>query len=155
LDCIKKSQYPLWTRICISVLILYATVQPHTCPQFPFGLAQNKAEIKTLIVVSPTFISCPFISCPILPADSCRNLKFKPSIGGSSLIGHVIKTLMTESKNHCELKCYMEDDCISINFGPSLKEGKYLCELSDSDHEIHPEDLKPRTEFLYGPSQAS
>ena len=40
---------------------------------------------------------------------------------------------------------------MSINFGLSAN-GKYLCELSSSDHELHPQDLKHRPGFFYGPT---
>ena len=46
----------------------------------------------------------------------------------------------------------MESECISINFGLGAN-GKYLCELSSSDHELHPQDLKHRSGFIYGPTQ--
>ena len=40
---------------------------------------------------------------------------------------------------------------MSINFGLGAN-GKYLCELSSSDHELHPQDLKHRSGFIYGPT---
>ena len=58
------------------------------------------------------------------------------------------KSYVIESKDTCELKCYMDNDCMSTNVG-TLGRGKYLCELSDSDHELHPEDLKIRQGFTY------
>ncbi|KAL9956971.1 hypothetical protein ACROYT_G038542 [Oculina patagonica] len=79
---------------------------------------------------------------------NCRILEFKPLIDGHALFDHVIKTYLTVSQDVCELKCYREDDCVSINFGPG-DSGAYLCELSDSDHELHPEDLKQRNGFIY------
>ena len=89
----------------------------------------------------------------IPPTDDCRSLKFKPQIEDSSLNGHVIKYYASESKDDCELKCYMEDYCMSINFGLRSEEGKHVCELSDSDHELHPDALKHRTGFLYTPTE--
>ena len=58
------------------------------------------------------------------------------------------KSYEIESKDTCELKCYMDNDCMSTNVG-TLGRGKYLCELSDSDHELHPEDLKISQGFTY------
>ena len=43
---------------------------------------------------------------------------------------------------------------MSINFGLGAN-GKYLCELSSSDHELHPQDLKHRSGFIYGPTLVS
>ncbi|KAL9953680.1 hypothetical protein ACROYT_G041133 [Oculina patagonica] len=42
----------------------------------------------------------------------------------------------------------MESRCVSINIGPPIND-RVVCELSDSDHSFHPEDLKPRAGFTY------
>ena len=42
----------------------------------------------------------------------------------------------------------MDPVCVSVNIGPPTDE-KFICELSDSDHTKHPEDLKKREGFLY------
>ena len=42
----------------------------------------------------------------------------------------------------------MERKCVSINIGPSIAD-KVICELSDSDHLQHPEDLKTRPGWTY------
>nr|XP_058947139.1 uncharacterized PE-PGRS family protein PE_PGRS46-like [Pocillopora verrucosa] len=42
----------------------------------------------------------------------------------------------------------MEDRCTSINMGPEKKD-KVLCQLSDSDHVQHPDDLKSAAGFMY------
>ena len=79
-------------------------------------------------------------------------LEFKHTIVGRSLFDHVIETHLTVSQEVCELKCYMEDECLSINFGLG-DSGAYLCELSDSDHNLQPENLKQRDGFIYRPSE--
>lgn len=63
-------------------------------------------------------------------------------------MGHVIKGIWVTSEEGCEANCFAEDDCMSINFGPKSQE-KHLCELSSSDHNLHPEDLKERLSFIY------
>ena len=63
-------------------------------------------------------------------------------------MGHVIKGIWVTSEEGCEANCFAEDDCMSINFGPKSQE-KHLCELSSSDHNLHPEDLKERSSFTY------
>ena len=90
--------------------------------------------------------------CLLIDIDDCRTLEFKPSIVGHSLFYHVIETRLAVSQDNCELKCYMEDECISINFGPG-DGGAYLCELSDSDHNVHPQDLQQRDGFIYRPTR--
>lgn len=78
----------------------------------------------------------------------CRVLQFEPPTPERSLAGHVIKSLWVKSGESCEANCFEEDDCMSINFGPKTQ-GKHLCELSSSDHNLHPEDLKERPKFIY------
>ncbi|PFX12468.1 hypothetical protein AWC38_SpisGene23572 [Stylophora pistillata] len=43
----------------------------------------------------------------------------------------------------------MEERCKSINMGPAGEKDKFLCQLSDSDHLQHPNDLKPMADFVY------
>ena len=63
-------------------------------------------------------------------------------------MGHVMKSVWVTSEAGCEANCFAEDDCMSINFGPKSQE-KHLCELSSSDHNLHSEDLKKRSSFIY------
>ena len=42
----------------------------------------------------------------------------------------------------------MDPVCVSVNIGPPTDE-KFICELSDSDHTKHPDDLKKREGYLY------
>ena len=48
----------------------------------------------------------------------------------------------------CRGRCIIENNCVSINIGPPIND-KVLCQLSDSDHIRHPDDLKPRDGFMY------
>ena len=82
---------------------------------------------------------------------NCRTLKFGSALRDKALGGHLVKSYEVNSRDDCELQCYMESECMSINFGLGAN-GKYLCELSSSDHELHPQDLKHRSGFIYGPT---
>ena len=53
-----------------------------------------------------------------------------------------------ESPEDCELQCYLEDDCMSINIG-IMGDETYYCELSDSDHVVHPRDLENQKDVIY------
>ena len=48
----------------------------------------------------------------------------------------------------CHHRCVMESRCVSVNIGPPLND-KVVCELSDSDHIQHPQDLKTRQGWTY------
>ena len=71
-----------------------------------------------------------------------------PTITGFFLIGHVFKTMETESASACEVNCYMENNCISYNLKP-LADGTYLCELSDSDDVAHPLNMRYKGGAIY------
>jgi len=68
---------------------------------------------------------------------------------GYFLQGHVLKTFMVETESTCEIRCFVEHGCVSYNVGPSHEDGIYICELSHSDHKMHPEALARRNGFTY------
>ncbi|XP_078351691.1 uncharacterized protein LOC144636371 isoform X1 [Oculina patagonica] len=83
--------------------------------------------------------------------DTCgRDVKFNTEKDGYALQGHVIKNLSLQlsTRDPCRGQCVMESSCVSINIGPPIN-NKVVCELSDSDHRLHPDDLKPRAGFTY------
>ena len=57
-------------------------------------------------------------------------------------------SLQLGTRDPCRGQCVMESRCLSINIGPPIND-RAVCELSDSDHSLHPEDLKQRTGFTY------
>ncbi len=63
------------------------------------------------------------------------------AIEDHTLVGHVFKSMLIQDSSVCEVNCFMEGDCVSFNF-KLQQDGKYLCNLSDSDHVVHPGDLK-------------
>jgi len=90
-------------------------------------------------------------NCLILLAGTCRRrIKFTPELDHRALQGHVIKKLHLplNVRNSCRSHCVMESRCVSINTGP-VDNNKVICELSDSDHFSHPEDLEVRPGFTY------
>ena len=90
----------------------------------------------------------------ILFAGLCRRLKFSTKIDGYALRSHMIKKFNLSIyvgpsvRSACTHQCIMDPVCVSVNIGPPTDE-KFICELSDSDHMKHPEDLKKREGFLY------
>ena len=82
---------------------------------------------------------------------NCRTLEFRTTVDGHALLGHVVKKFPVNTPDDCEFKCYLETECMSINIGPG-DNGAYQCELSDCDHNSHPEDLKQRDGFAYRPT---
>ena len=52
----------------------------------------------------------------------------------------------------CRDQCVLAKECVSYNIGPMINK-KMACELSNSDHLQHPEDLKPRKDSIYRGTQ--
>ena len=86
-----------------------------------------------------------------LKPDVCRILEFKPAMKGYNLHGHIFKNVEIQNETDCDVKCYLESDCISFNVVTSPTDGKITCELSNSDHETHPEDLRRQFGAVYQP----
>ena len=74
---------------------------------------------------------------------------------GYYLPGHVFKSIKVQKENECDTKCYLESNCVSFNVVSSLVDGTLICELSNSDHEIHPETLVRQFGSIYQPFEVS
>ena len=86
-----------------------------------------------------------------LKLDVCRILEFKSAMKGYNLQGHIFKSVEVKSETDCDVNCYLESDCISFNVVTSPTDGTITCELSNSDHETHPEDLRRQFGAVYQP----
>lgn len=80
---------------------------------------------------------------------ACRTKEFSTTILGSVLDGHVIKTLHVAEEDLCELHCYLDDRCQSINVISEIPNGPLICELNDKDHIQHPVSLIKMDGFKY------
>ena len=124
------------------------------------GQVQLLKKIKFPFLTDPSwklYWACDknVISMTFVFADDCRILKFNPELKDFSLQGFVIKSVEVQRESECKVRCFQENNCLSFNIGPSEENGAYLCELSDSDHEMHPEALKPTDGFNYHSTEVS
>jgi hypothetical protein len=74
---------------------------------------------------------------------------FKVDIQGKALKNHVFQTEIANDDSHCRAMCFLDERCISYNYGMSKNEEPRMCELSASDHIMHPEDLVDRLNTTY------
>ena len=81
-------------------------------------------------------------------ADVCRHLQFFSPVAGKALVGHVFETMQVETGDQCEIRCYRDHKCLSVNLGPYQVNG-HVCELSKSDHVRNPDDLVPTPGYIY------
>jgi hypothetical protein len=74
---------------------------------------------------------------------------FKVKFEGKALENHVFQTNKSTDEGLCRIWCYMDDRCLSYNYGADAKGDKEICELSESDHVMHNEDLVDRPDTIY------
>ena len=88
------------------------------------------------------------ISFPSFTDDECRIIEFKKPIENKAMRDHVIKIAEVINEGNCRVMCYMEPNCVSINFGPS-QGGKYRCELNNASDENHMTVLEEKPTFTF------
>ncbi|KXJ21742.1 hypothetical protein AC249_AIPGENE15168 [Exaiptasia diaphana] len=88
-----------------------------------------------------------------LKKDGCKTMEFPESyfFNGKALVGFVLKTIQVADESQCRAQCYMtkNDHCLSYNYIPE----RLTCELSQSDHRVHPDNLVARQGSLYKASK--
>jgi len=63
-------------------------------------------------------------------------------------MNHTIKTLPVKNLDDCEYLCYLDDNCVSLNI-KDKESGTHSCELNNSTHLEHDEDLVNDPVFYY------
>ena len=67
------------------------------------------------------------------------------------LVKHTIENKGVNNLGDCELMWYLNDDCVSLNFGkdPHKNEQVHICELNKITHLKYNSDLKTDASFYY------
>ncbi|PFX11335.1 protein crumbs homolog 1-like, partial [Stylophora pistillata] len=97
---------------------------------------------RTKLEAAVLILSFFFQSGIIIPISSecsgeeCRSIVFKEPIQDKVMKGHLIRLEEVPHQGSCNVLCYMEPNCVSINVGPSqAKGGNYICELNNASDE--------------------
>ena len=88
----------------------------------------------------------------IVVLDQCRELEFPATLFffGERLIDHGIRTIEVIDKDSCELSCYIEHNCVSINFKVEASlSGKHNCDLNKATHKENENDLVKAAGYIY------
>ena len=76
-----------------------------------------------------------------------------------SLVNHIIEEKRVKNLDNCELLCYLNDDCVSLNFkkDPEDNESVHICELNNATYLKYDSDLDLTTDanFYYRGSKVS
>ena len=105
-------------------------------------------EYTLLVPLGPTVLICLSGNC----GQNNRRITFLTPASGFYLEGHVFSNHSVELNLDCQDQCALARECVSYNIGPTIN-NKLTCELSNSDHLQHPEDLKPRKDWIYRGTQ--
>ena len=73
------------------------------------------------------------------------------------LVNHTIETRKVKNFDDCELLCYLNDKCVSLNFekDPGNNDSAYICELNNATHLKYDSDLTTDSNFYYRGSKVS
>ena len=88
----------------------------------------------------------------VVVVDQCRELEFPATFFffGERLIDHEIRTIEVIDKDFCELSCYIEHNCVSINFKVEASLfGKHDCDLNKATHKGNENDLVKAAGYIY------
>ena len=73
------------------------------------------------------------------------------------LVNHTIETRKVKNFDDCELLCYLNDNCVSLNFKKDSDniDAVHICELNNATHLTYDSDLTTDTKFYYRVSKVS
>ena len=73
------------------------------------------------------------------------------------LENHTIEKKRVNNLDDCELMCYLNDDCVSLNFkkDPENNEAVHICEQNNATHLKYDIDLKTDANFYYRGSKVN
>ena len=67
---------------------------------------------------------------------------------------HIITTIKVFELDLCELQCYHQPNCVSINFNVIAdSSGLHECELNNATHRSHGDELKNQDDYVYKGAQ--
>ena len=89
---------------------------------------------------------------PLTFQGECRQLSFPAAymFGNKCLMKHVIATVKVPDFDFCELQCYHQPNCVSVNFKVIHDSGGlHECELNNATHRSHGNELLNRDGYVY------
>jgi len=76
-------------------------------------------------------------------------INFAQAIHGKKLNGSVFQEISVDSEISCQIACVEDMRCLSYNFGATKEEGKFICQLSDSDRFTSYENSTRDVQMVY------
>ena len=116
-------------------------------------ISQNKSRLGHTSDTSSIFelnhkrITLFFID---LALEECRVIQFTEKIANKALSNYVIQQKQVLDEDMCKVRCFLEPECVSFNFGQQ-NDGSLLCELNNRSHAQVPDAMQTRIGFIYRP----
>ena len=85
-----------------------------------------------------------------LALEECRVIQFTEKIANKALSNYVIQQKQVLDEDMCKVRCFLEPECVSFNFGQQ-NDGSLLCELNNRSHAQVPDAMQTRIGFIYRP----
>ncbi|XP_068733688.1 protein kinase C-binding protein NELL2-like isoform X1 [Montipora capricornis] len=86
------------------------------------------------------------------PDGDCRELAFPEFFffADKRLVNNSIESLQVNDFDMCQLRCYQNPNCVSINFNFNQEsQGNHNCELNNATHKSHEDELDANTGYAY------
>ena len=113
----------------------------------------TKREFSTCeFVLRKDHVSCFDNLFHSLIIGECREMAFPAYFffADKRLVNHTIRSVQVRDMDVCELLCYHEPNCVSINFQNKANDaGKFQCELNNSTHQEHDGEFVKATGYFY------
>ncbi|KAK3739419.1 hypothetical protein QZH41_011412, partial [Actinostola sp. cb2023] len=78
----------------------------------------------------------------------CRDIIYKQPITDKVFNGHVIADKTVHNKDQCEIQCFLNPDCVSLNYNPEPGVTPN-CQLSSSDENVNPGNFASKPGYVY------
>lgn len=114
-------------------------------------ISQNKSRLghtsSSIFELNHKRITLFFID---LALEECRVIQFTEKIANKALSNYVIQQKQVLDEDMCKVRCFLEPECVSFNFGQQ-NDGSLLCELNNRSHAQVPDAMQTRIGFIYRP----
>ncbi|XP_001621445.3 neurogenic locus notch homolog protein 2 [Nematostella vectensis] len=120
--------------------------------------ARDRRHRAASASVPTTGVPCPICNricaSDFVVTDGCKKMIWERVHLNKTLVNHDIRSVTAESETQCRIKCWFTDGCLSYSYGP-ISGGPKICNLSNSDHKMHPRDLVDKPDFRYRSAENS
>ncbi|PFX20998.1 hypothetical protein AWC38_SpisGene14528 [Stylophora pistillata] len=109
-------------------------------------------DMRVSLNLFVVYVVLPLEQISSCPDDQCRILAFPSSLFfvGERLVNHTMANISVIDRDACEYRCYLNHDCVSINFYFGQNEaGTDNCEMNNATAKEYDDDLVKAANYVY------